>query len=83
MRKFDKDKLQEIAENLKSRWEHEGNGAVVTIKEAGKQYECWVQEDGHYLIDDKVTIWDEEGFRTHTDSLEELAEVILGLGTVA
>lgn len=69
---------ERIAEEIKARWETEGNGAIITMKN-GKRYSCWAQEDGHFLITDKVTIWDAETYSKRTSSLEDMAETIARL----
>lgn len=66
---------QKIAAELERRWEAEGNGATITMKN-GKQYNCWAQEDGSYLITDQTTIWQPETFSARANSLQELAETI-------
>lgn len=56
----------------------QGNGARINHRN-GKQYAIYACNDGTYCITDQVCIWVEETFKRNRLTLEELAEVILGL----
>ena len=70
--------IQRIVEAIKQKWAEQGNGAVINHKN-GKSYELWAQEDGHFLISDKTSIWVQETYRKQFNTIEELATEIAKL----
>lgn len=71
--------VERIIRELERRWAAEGNGITITMKSTNKSFECWVQNDGHYLITDKTSIWDKETVHIRTNTIKELAEAIITL----
>lgn len=71
-------RLERTIEAIKKKWNEYGNGSVIEHNN-GKRYELWVQEDGHFLISDKVNIWMEETYCKRFNTIEELAQEIMSL----
>lgn len=70
--------VKKIVEEIKRRFKKEGNGFIISHKN-GNKYSIYAQEDGHFLITDKVTIWNKETYCKIFNTIEDLAKELINL----
>lgn len=71
--------VEKTVARINEEFAKQGNGATITLKSTGKQFNIYASEDNTYYITDQLNIWEDRTFDKRCKTVEDLAKTIIGL----